>query len=105
MGKVSETGEMGSEIRYNKAMKKRPSKPQGPCEACGIPLSGHPKCVACGILFGRDHLVETSVKAEGHDLCPYCYSQWKTRHPKLGLNEWLKIALRGEPVDTKTKQA
>ena len=44
------------------------------CEICGVPLSKHPKCQYCGLLFGEGHYSGVEAK---DGLCRFCVREGK----------------------------
>jgi hypothetical protein len=55
----------------------------GICETCHLPMEGHPKCAACGILCGPGHIYGLSTY-HGAKVCSGCLHSWKVLEKKKG---------------------
>lgn len=55
----------------------------GECTTCGVKMSSHPKCDACGILYGSRHR-ELGSHYRGRKLCGYCIFAWKLLDKEIG---------------------
>lgn len=53
----------------------------------------HPKCEACGIIIGENHLEAKLYKYRDHHLCNYCLNTWE-RHPN---KNWQQFAHPNSP--------
>ena len=51
----------------------------GKCAVCALPLHGHPRCTACGILIGAKHGSTVAIDGE----CAAC-ARWHARNGRRG---------------------
>lgn len=42
------------------------------CKSDGLRINIHPKCFACGVLFGEGHMEDTYILFRDKKLCSYC---------------------------------
>ncbi len=56
----------------------------GRCETCGEKMADHPKCGACGVLCGGNHLESLPSPRRGQKLCGHCILAWERLDQVLG---------------------
>ena len=55
----------------------------GICETCHLPMEGHPKCAACGILCGLSHIYGLCTYRDV-TVCSGCLRSWEVLEKEKG---------------------